>query len=371
MSCAGALLLAGAVLLSAQTPPQAPEPKWHYGAWFDLGYLLDFNHPENGAFRSRGTTWHVDEVDLNMAAAYLRKTATEQSRWGTELTVQGGKDSELFALSPTAPNLAGYRGLRHLGPTNVSYLAPVGKGLTVQGGIFGSLIGYDSLYSKDNLNYTRPWGADFTPYFMMGVNASYPLTAKLTGALFAINGYWHLADANSVPSSGGQLTYKPTSEITVKETFLAGSHQPQTALNYWRVLTDTILERKKERSTIAVEYIYSSERVAGALYGRALMMSGQLPMRLALTKRWSAIVRPEFFWDRNGRWTTYQQTVKAITSSLEYRLPYRRSTTILRFEHRYDDSRGPQGGFFRGALPALTPGQHLLIAGVIFALDSQ
>jgi len=45
---------------------------------------------------------------------------------------------------------------------------------------------------------------------MMGVNASYPLTSKLTGTVFVVNGYWHLADANNVPSSGGQIAYKVT-----------------------------------------------------------------------------------------------------------------------------------------------------------------
>jgi hypothetical protein len=89
-----------------------------------------------------------------MAGAYVRKKPSEASRWGVELTAQEGKDDELFGFSATAPNIAGFKVLRHLGPTNVTYLAPVGKGLTVQGGIFSSLIGYDSLYAKDNLNYT-------------------------------------------------------------------------------------------------------------------------------------------------------------------------------------------------------------------------
>ena len=72
-----------------------------------------------------------------------------------------------FGFSATAPNIGGSGLLRHLGLANVSYVLPAGKGLTVQGGIFGSVIGYDSLYARDNLNYTRPWGADFTPYLML------------------------------------------------------------------------------------------------------------------------------------------------------------------------------------------------------------
>ena len=347
---------------------------WHYGGFVDVGYLLDFNHPSNHLFRSRGTTFHVDNVFVNMAGAYAKKAASEESRWGVELTAHGGKDSELFGFSATAPNIGGFKALRHLGPTNVSYLTPVGKGLTVQGGIFASLIGYDSLYAKDNFNYTRPWGADFTPYLMMGVNATYPFSDKLSGAVFVINGYWHLADANSVPSSGGQLAYKASPRVTVKETVLWGPHQANTSLKYRRSLSDTIVERKGDRFTFAFEYIYSSERVVAPGVPRALMMASQLPIHWTINKRWSATVRPEVFWDRDGRWALAQQTVKAVTTTVEYRLPYKETKTILRVEHRWDDSRGPDGGFFRGVevLPGvlgLTPTQHLLTFGLIFTFD--
>jgi hypothetical protein len=358
-----------------QAPATQPStPKWQYGGFVDFGYSYDLNHPANHVFRSRGTVWHVDEVDWNMAGAYVQKNASDQSRLGAVLTIQAGKDSEVFGFSATAPDLAGSKWLRHLGQTNLSYLAPVGKGLTVQGGIFASLIGYDSLYSKDNLSYTRPWGADFTPYLMMGVNASYPFNAKLTGTLFAITGYWHLANANSVPSSGGQLAYKPSPAVTVKETVLAGPHQSNTSFTFWRFLTDSIVERKTNRATFGLEYIYSAENVAVPGSPRALMMASQLPAHWALSKQWSITIRPEFFWDRNGRWTLARQTVKAITSTLEYRIPYRQGNAILRLEHRFDDSRGPDGGFFRGAdvqpgIIGLTPTQHLFVLGLIFTLD--
>jgi len=378
---AGLILLCSG-LLSAQTSTpaatadQAPpaNSEWHYGGFIDLGYLLDFNHPANDIFRSRGTAWHVDEVDLDMAGAYLKKTASETSRWGAELTAQAGKDAEVFGFSPTAPDLPGYEGLRHLGPTNLSYLAAVGKGITIQGGIFASLIGYDSLYAKDNFSYTRPWMADFTPYLMLGLNASYPITGKLTVTGFIINGYFHLANANSVPSWGGQAAYKLSPRVTLKETVLTGPHQSSTPFRYWRVLSDTVIERKAEQITVAAEYIYSGETVDAGAKPRATMMAGQLPVHWTFDKHWSATVRPELFWDPDGRWTLARQTVKAVTTTLEYRIAYQQFNTIFRLEHRYDDSRGPDGGFFRGReiLPGvvgLTPTQHLLIFGFIFTFD--
>jgi len=338
--------------------------------------LLDFNYPSNHLFRSRGTTYKVDEPILNMAAAYVQKNTSESSRWGLQLTVHGGQDSRVFGFSATAPKLAGSKWLRHFGPTNVSYLALVGKGLTLQGGVFSSFIGYDSLYAKDNFNYTRPWGADFTPYLMLGVNAQYPLTKKLTAALFVINGYWHLADANRVPSSGAQLAFKPTEHTTLKQTVLYGPHQSDTSLPFWRFLSDSIAEWKHDPATIAFEYQVSEEKVATAGNPRALWMSAQLPAHWSFNKHWSATVRPEVAWDRDGRWTGFAQTVKAFTSTLEYRIPFRQANAIIRLEHRVDDSRGPGGGFFndgevRPGVARLTATQNLLILGVILTFDSQ
>lgn len=292
-----------------------------------------------------------------------------------QLTAQAGQDTRIFGFSASTPNLPGSEGLRHLGPTNVSYLAPIGNGLTIQGGIFSSLIGYDSLYAKDNFTYTRPWSADFTPYLMLGLNASYPFSDKLTVTGFVVNGYWHLANANSVPSWGGQLAYKVTTHTTLKETVLIGPHQPNTGLEFWRYLSDTIFERKTEQITIAIEHHVGTERVATAGNPRALWMGAQLPLRWVLKKHWSLTIRPETYWDRNGRLTGFVQTVKANTTTLEYRIPDRQFTGIVRLEHRIDDSRSSGGGFFRGGyiapgVIALTPTQNLLGLAMIVTFDS-
>jgi hypothetical protein len=210
---------------------------------------------------------------------------------------------------------------------------------------------------------------------MMGANVSYPFTEKLTGTFFLVNGYWHLARANSAPSAGGQIDYKVAPRVTLKETTLFGPHQRNTAFEFWRFLTDTIVERRTEKFTLASEYIFSTERVDAPGQPRALMMSWQLPSRWTLNDRWSLAFRPEVFWDRNGRWTLARQTVKAFTSTLEYRHPYKSTSAIFRLEHRFDDSRGPDGGFFRGAespsgVIDLPPQQHLLILATIFTFDS-
>jgi Putative beta-barrel porin-2, OmpL-like. bbp2 len=373
-------LAAGSVAqtTSQPAPPSQDAPAsepWQYGGFLDVGYLHDFNDPANKLFRSRGTAWHVDDWHLNMTGAYAKKKPSEESRWGAEMLVHAGKDDEIFGFSATAPNIGGYKVLRHLGLANASYLVPAGKGITLQGGIFGSLIGYDSLYPKDNFNYTRPWGADFTPYLMLGVNGSYPFSDKLTGTVAMVNGYWHLAHANNVPSSVVQLAYKASDRVTVKETVLWGPHQANTSLEFWRFLSDTIVEHRTERVVVALNSHFSTERVESPDRTRAWWFATQLPIRWVVNGPWSVAVRPEIAHDSEGRWTLAEQTVKALTTTLEYRASYRWAGAKLRLEYRVDDSRGPGGGFFDDGevapgVPRLTSTQHLLILAAIFTFDS-
>jgi len=376
------LRMAAVVLVAARASAQSASPadqrsiEWQYGAFIDIGRLFSSTSPSNHLFRNRGTTPRVDEWDLNMTGAYLKKAPSESSRVGVELTVQDGHDSELFGFSATAPNIRGADWLRHLGPTNASYLAPVGNGLTVQGGIFASLIGYDGLYAKDNFNYTRPWTADYTPYFMLGVNASYPATSRLTATGFVVNGYWHLAHANNVPSFGGQLAYKATDRVTVKETVLYGPHQTDTALRFWRFFSDSIVERKAGAVTAAFEYQIGTEGVATVGDPRALWMATQAVVTWSVVGPWSVIVRPEFAWDRDGRWIGAEQSVRAFTATLEYRRSLGQAQAIVELEYRVDDSRGPAGGFFtapdvRPGVPGLTPTQHLFGVALIFTFDGK
>src|SRR5205085_8471862 len=128
-----------------------------------------------------------------------------------------------------------------------------------------------------------------------------------------VNGYWHLADANHVPSAGGQMAYKMTDHTTLKETALFGPHQSDVGLQFWRFLWDSIAEWKTDRVTAAFEYHIGTEKVSAPGNPRTLWMFAQLPVHRVFNKNWSATVRPEVYWDRDGCLTGFLQTVKANT----------------------------------------------------------
>ena len=350
---------------------------WHYGAYLDVSYDLNFNFPDNHRWRSRTTTNHTNEFAPNMALAYARKDPTSASRWGTEFGLQGGYDTEDFAFLQGEPKVDGHDVWRHFHRANVSYLAPVGgKELTVTAGLFNSLIGYESLYAKDNYNYTRSWMADNTPYMMFGVKASYPVSDELIATLYVVNSYYHLAHPNDQPSYGVDVEWKATSRLTVTENIYYGPDQANTALEFWRLYSNFNTEWKGDDLILAWSYDFGTENIATQPGSpRAFVMASALYTQWHIAGPWTVAVRPEFYWDRNGRWTGNQQFVKAITNTVEYKIPYRWTNTILRLEYRYDESTGKQGGFFTNGnfsngQPRLTPGQNLLIFSLLWMFDS-
>lgn len=362
--------------LSPITDKAVPSAGWRYGAYLDIGGIVNFNVPENNLWRSRATASRHNQAAPNMVLAYVRKDVSEASRWGMELGAQGGYDSVDFAFLQGESKVGGADVLRHVHRANASYLAPLGNGLTITAGLFNSLMGYESLYARDNTNYTRSWIADNTPYMMFGVNAAYPVNDRLTVTAFVINRYYHLAYTVAQPSYGGKWSYALTPRLTAMQTLYWGPDQTDASLEFWRLYGNHILEWKGDEVTVAASYDVGTENIADQPGSpRAFVMGGNVMVKWHVAGPWSVALRPEFYWDRNGRWTGAEQFVKAITSTIEYKLPYRWTNTMLRVEHRYDESTGVGGGFFRrgeisSGVFGLAPSQHLVVFGLLCVFDS-
>lgn len=355
--------------------PQRLFQDWRYGAYLDVGYAVNFNFPDNDRWRNRSTaSWHNQPVP-NMVLAYLRKEATASSRWGTELGVQGGYDSVEFAFLPGEKKVEGADILRHVHRANVSYRAPVGNGLLVTVGLFESLMGYESLYAKDNATYTRSWTADYSPYMMFGLNVRYPVNDRGTVSPFVITRYAHLSYTVAQPSYGVQWSYRLTPHLTAKQTLYGGPDQSDASLKFWRFYGSHVVEWKTEEIIVALLYDIGTELIAHrAGNPRAFVMGGNITARWPVADSWALALRPEFYWDRNGRWTGSEQFVVAITSTVEYQWPAPWLTAITRLEYRYDRSMGAGGGFFKQGqqapgIPLLAADQHLFLLGLLLLFD--
>lgn len=366
--------------VSGSKQEHATRSLWRYGAYLDLSYAIDFNFPENHLWRSKVTTQRVNKLNLNMALAYVRKDANDASRWGMELALQTGRD-----IKGQVPNASLRHGdpysnsdtFSHFSRANVSYLAPVGNGLTLTAGLMNSFIGYESFYAKDNLAYTRSYLADNSPYFMFGVAAQYQWTDAVKSVFYVINRYNYLSYPNNLPSYGTQVSWKVLPDVTFTQNLYYGPDQSNTDLQYWRFFSDSILEWKRDHLTLAFVYDVGTERAIPQAGGERTFWTGSaIHSQWRFTKAWAIAVRPEVYYDPDGTLTGAKQLIKAVTTTVEYRLLYAWTTTLFRLEYRFDHSTGSQGGFFTGGEVApgvigLTPSQNLLLFSILWSFDSR
>ena len=68
--------------------------------------------------------------------------------------------------------------------------------------------------------------------------------------------------------------------------------------------------------------------------------------------------------------------LETVTATVEHRTPVGIGETILRLEYRFDESTGPQGGFYKkvddpGEMSGLTAAQHLLIFSAIWTFSAR
>jgi hypothetical protein len=382
----GAALLFGPLLLLACPAPAAEVVEtsaqsqslalgdWTYGAYLDLGYAMDSNHPGNRNWRNKGTTFEVDEPKLNMAMAYAGKDTKPESRWGWEFGVQTGSDTDKLVPDPPPEAnkpLSHADTYRHFYRANLSYLFPTGNGLKFTAGLINSYIGYESYHAIENPNYTRGYLLDNVPYFLVGFEALYPFSDTLNLALYTVSGWNYLANPNDCPSLGLQARWDASPSITFTQNLYYGPDQEETELEFWRVFSDSILEWKSDRFLLALALDVGMETQASSMGNpRDYWVSGALWAAWRMGKGWTLAVRPEFFYDPDGLITGSKQTLQAYTATLKYKLsPAPSQKLVFSAEYRYDRSTGSGGGFFRGSSNTLVPDQHLLIFALMWSFD--
>src|SRR5262249_52290933 len=113
----------------------------------------------------------------------------------------------------------------------LEYLAPVGKGLTIDVGKFVTNAGAEVIETKDNWNYSR--GLLFSwaiPYFHFGVRAKYTFNSKIALSGFLLNGWNDSVDNNSGKTTGFTLALTPTKKLSLYENYYVGPEIP-SAIN--------------------------------------------------------------------------------------------------------------------------------------------
>jgi hypothetical protein len=246
----------------------------------------------------------------------------------------------------------------------VSYLVPVGKGLTVDFGKFVTPAGAEGIENKDNYNYSR--GLLFAlaiPYYHTGARLGYTVNDKVSVTGFLVNGWNNVKDNNSSKTVGVSLSVKPTAKVGVITNYFVGKEQNAADDGGTRNLLDVVVSlAASDKLSVLGNFDYGHDKVAGEAvdwYGFAFGAKYQA------TDKWAFSPRYEIFKDADGFATGTTQTLQDITLTGEYKAG---GGPIARFEFRTDFS---DEDYFAKDSGSKVSTQPSLSLGLIYAFSSK
>jgi hypothetical protein len=154
----------------------------------DEYYEYNFNDPVGRVNALRTYDVLSNNISLNQADVVFERApdVSGGSPFGVRIDLQFGQATDTLQGNPSnEPRPSIYQNIFQAYGT---YVAPIGGGLTLDVGKFGSSIGIEGNYTKDQMNYSRAYWFDFLPFYHMGVRAAYKVNDKLTLNYWVVNG---------------------------------------------------------------------------------------------------------------------------------------------------------------------------------------
>ena len=354
---------------SAQAPPApstpntaaapAPAPSIELGGLVDAYYDFYSTKPSGDAQFRNFDTRH-NQFALSMAEIWLAKTPTADSRTGFKVRLNFGPASSNFIHSTEPAGSA----LQNIEEAYVSYLAPAGKGVQFDAGIFVTPAGAEVIEAKDNYNYSR--GLLFTlaiPYYHSGVRVTYSPNDKVTLMGGVVNGWNNVGENNSGKTAMGSLTLKPTGAVTLVENYIGGPEPLQGGSDSnWRNLSDTVLTYTASPTvSLMANYDYGRES-HGSTSTHWQGIAGYL--KVQANKYVAFSPRFEYYDDASGQTTGRVQKLKDLTATLELKAA---DNFLWRIEYRDDFS--DQALFLNGN--TLQKTQQSISFGVLYSFTSK
>ncbi len=356
----------------------------------DTYYSYNFNHPIGRVNLLRAYDVLSNEFSLNQASVIFDHPPDLNAgrRWGARLDLQFGQATETLQGNPmNEPRPQIYRNVFQ---AYGSYIVPLGKGLNVDFGKWGSSLGIEGNYTKDQINYSRSYWFQFLPFYHMGLRASFPLSDR-----FAVN-YWIVNGTNQVEATNAfkdelfGFTAKPAKSITWTANYYLGQEHPDRVVSAsptnpipvqpgliflpirpapdgrthivdsyatWKATPKLILE---------LEGDYVIQRLwQNAAPGRSSAPShvdgGAAYLQYQFTPKVAIGARAEYLSDRGGLFSGISQALKETTVTFDYKLD---DGFLMRYEWRRDFSNQPS--FLTDVQGVLSKDQNTATVGLIW-----
>jgi hypothetical protein len=355
---------------------------------FDGYYEYDFNHPIGRIQYLRAYDVLSNAFSINQADVVfdLDPNVAEGRRYGVRLDLQFGQATDTLQGNPS--NEVRPQIYRNIFQAYGTYVAPLGKGLTVDFGKWASSLGIEGNYTKDQVNYSRSFFFDYLPFYHMGVRASYKVNDKLALNYWIVNGTDQTEPTNSYKDELFGFTAQPAKNILWNFNYYVGQDHPDVgpATNCTvplqpglcvqqinpapdgkaHIFDSYVTWNATPKLTLSAEgdYVISREwanAAPGESSAPSLVDGGAAYARYQWKPRMALGGRFEYFNDRNGLYSGTSQTLKEFTGTYDYKFG---EGFLARAEFRRDWSNVP---FFLTNKPGvLSASQPTFTVGVVW-----
>jgi Putative beta-barrel porin-2, OmpL-like. bbp2 len=357
----------------------------------DEYYEYNFNDPVGRVNALRAYDVLSNNISLNQAdLVFERAPDVDGGRpFGLRLDLQYGQATDTLQGNPAnEPRPAIYQNIYQAYGT---YVVPIGNGLTVDVGKFGSSIGIEGNYTKDQMNYSRSYWFDYLPFYHMGVRAAYKINDKLTLNYWLVNGTNQAEATNGYKDELFGFTATPTKNITWNVNYYLGQEHPdrvvvsssgpipvQPGLTFQAItpapngkldiFDSYVTWQAKPKLTFALEGDYVIERewqntntALGQSSAPSHVIGGAGYAKYQFSPKFAVAGRAEYMSDRGGLFSGITQALKETTVSFDYKLS---DGFLMRYEWRRDFSNQPS--FFTDKNGVLSKEQQTLGVGIVW-----
>ncbi len=234
---AAAIVAAGSFAYAGPLADATSDTLWgiELGGFVDVSYTYNFNDPANDMNGARVFDADNDEFQLNGINLYIDKLPEDEGEAGFRIDIMAGEDAGIIG-DLGGDNIFDDQDFS-VYQAYISYIAPIGNGLTIDLGRFVSCFGYESIESPANDQFSRSLIFGLSgPYTQTGLRLTYPINDMWEVSGGITQGWDVVEDDNDGVSWHAALRWMPLENVYVQDAIsygpeMAGSNDDYTFLN--------------------------------------------------------------------------------------------------------------------------------------------
>ncbi len=340
-----------------------------FSGYVETTYNFNLNDPPSLTNQLRVFDDDANQFNINNTELSISRQPTEKVPIGFGLVVNAGRDTRKTKAAGLG---AGDDNPFDLQQAYVTYIAPVGKGVTFKTGKFATLLGAEVIEAPANFHISRSFLFGFAiPFTHVGALATYPFTDRLSATLGVVQGWDNVKDNNRGKTAIGQVSLTPVQGFTFLVNGIWGAEQAGLeSPKRWVIdLVATYNPPFVKTLTLQANYDYGGEDRAvddgTGLLRKALWQGIALIVGYDVTEKLSFAVRGEYFIDEDGARTAFagagpsglplrsRLNVYEVTATIKYKI-WKGLFTRLEYRHDQSVTKGGTQRVFDGEAGAST-----------------